>query len=272
MCPLGGALIDGEGGLLRKGKIIAHCLLIEAGDELVLVDTGYGTEDCVNPGRLGAQFRVSVMPQCRVEETAIRQVEALGRDPTDVRHIVATHLDRDHAGGLGDFPGAQVHVFADELAAHRADATRRFKRYLHAQTAHGPSWVEHRTEGDSWFGFESVGLLPDLDAEIALIPLRGHSAGMCGVAINTAEGWFLHCADAFFFRGEIETPRRCTPALRIFERKMDHDTKLRFENLGRLQELAREHGDEVTLICSHDAKMLEEAQAAMSPASAAGLN
>jgi glyoxylase-like metal-dependent hydrolase (beta-lactamase superfamily II) len=272
MCPLGGTLIDGEGGLLRKGKIVAHCLLIEVGGELVLVDTGYGTDDCTNPGRLGLEFRVSVMPTCRIEETAVRQIEALGHDPKDVRHLIATHLDRDHAGGLGDFPDAQVHAFADELAAMRADAKRKRKRYLHANWGHGPNWVEHRTKGDSWFGFESVRLLPDLDAEVALIPLPGHSAGMCGVAINTTDGWLLHCADAFFFRSEIETPRRCTPALRVFERRMDHDTKARFENLERLQELQRDHGDEVTLICSHDAKMLDEARATMSPASAADLN
>ncbi len=261
MCPLGGTLIDGEGGLLRKGKIVAHCLLIEASGELVLVDTGFGTEDCVNPGRLGIEFRVSVMPTCRVEETAIRQIEQLGHDPKDVRRLITTHLDRDHAGGLVDFPDAQVHIFADELEAHRSDAGRLRKRYLHAQTAHGPNWVEHRTEGDTWFGFESVRLLPDLDAEIALIPLPGHSAGMSGVAVNTPNGWLLHCGDAFFFRGEIETPRRCTPALRVFERKADNSTRARFENLERLQELARDHGDEVTLFCSHDAKMLEAAQA-----------
>jgi hypothetical protein len=41
---------------------------------------------------------------------------------------------------------------------------------------------------------------------------------------------------------------------------MDHDTKARFENLERLQELQRDHGDEVTLICSHDAKMLDQAR------------
>jgi glyoxylase-like metal-dependent hydrolase (beta-lactamase superfamily II) len=261
MCPLGGTLVDGEGGLLRKGNLVAHCLLVEAGGELVLVDTGYGTQDALNSARLGLQFRVSVMPTGRIEETAVRQIEALGHDPKDVRHLVATHLDRDHAGGLPDFPDANVHVFADELAAMRADAKRRRKRYLHANWEHGPNWVEHRTEGDTWFGFQSVRLLPDLDAEIAMIPLPGHSAGMCGVAINTPDGWLLHCADAFFFRGEIEAPRRCTPALRVFERKMDHDTKLRFENLERLKELARDRGDEVTLICSHDAQMFETVQA-----------
>jgi glyoxylase-like metal-dependent hydrolase (beta-lactamase superfamily II) len=270
MCPLGGRLVDGVGGPIRRGKIVAHCLLVEAGGELVLVDTGYGTEDCSNPGRLGLRFRALVMPQCRVEESAIRQAESLGHSPGDVRHVVTTHLDRDHAGGLADFPDAQVHVFADELAAARSPRRRESGRYLKEQWAHGPNWVEHGTEGDSWLGFESVRLLPDLDAEIALIPLPGHSAGMSCVAINTGGGWLLHCGDAYFFHGEIETPRRCPPALRVFQRMMDQSGKTRLQNLGRLQELAREHGDEVTLFCSHDAKTLEEAQAAISPAAGSG--
>jgi glyoxylase-like metal-dependent hydrolase (beta-lactamase superfamily II) len=36
------------------------------------------------------------------------QVQRLGFDPRDVRHIVLTHLDFDHAGGLDDFPHATV--------------------------------------------------------------------------------------------------------------------------------------------------------------------
>jgi hypothetical protein len=32
---------------------------------------------------------------------------------------VVTHLDLDHAGGLGDFPDAEVHVHAHELSAAR---------------------------------------------------------------------------------------------------------------------------------------------------------
>jgi glyoxylase-like metal-dependent hydrolase (beta-lactamase superfamily II) len=39
------------------------------------------------------------------EETAVRQIERLG-SPADVRHILPTHLDFDHAGGLEDLPGA----------------------------------------------------------------------------------------------------------------------------------------------------------------------
>jgi glyoxylase-like metal-dependent hydrolase (beta-lactamase superfamily II) len=257
MCPRGARLLAGHGGLLEATKIVAHCLLVEAGDELVLVDTGFGLGDCSDPGRLGQPFRALVRPICEERESAIRQVEELGHDPGDVRHIVTTHLDLDHAGGIGDFPDAQVHVHTTELAAARSPSLRERSRYVRSQWGENPHWVEHDTGGDTWFGFESIRLLPDLDAEIALIPLPGHTAGHCGVAVNTPDGWLFHCGDAFFFAGEIETPGRSPPGLRFFQSLNQHDGRARHHNQERLRELRREHGDEVTFVCSHDARMLE---------------
>jgi glyoxylase-like metal-dependent hydrolase (beta-lactamase superfamily II) len=260
MCPIGAKLLIGEGGLLSKARVVAHCLLIEAGGELVLVDTGYGLGDCANPKRLGQPFRSMVLPQLIEEETAIRRVEALGHETSDVRHIVATHLDRDHAGGIGDFPGAQIHLFATELAAAKDPSgyTER-QRYLAEQWGENPNWVEYGAGGDDWFGFESIRVIPGLDAEIALIPLPGHTRGHCGVAIRSADGWLLHAGDSFFFNGEIETPRRCPPGYRLFQNINQQDGKARHANQERLRELQREHGDEVEIFCSHDAKMFDAA-------------
>jgi len=252
MCPRGGRLLGGEGGPLAPAKLVAHCLLIEAGDGLVLVDTGLGTGDAADPGRLGAPFRAFIRPQCNLAETAVRQIEGLGRDPRDVRHILATHLDLDHAGGLGDFPDAEVHVFAPELAAAQAPPLRERERYVAAQWAHRPRWVPYEGGGDSWFGFDSVRLLEGLDAEIAMVPLVGHSAGHVGVAVETPEGWLLHCGDAYFHRGEMATPPSCPPGLRFFQALTQRDGAARRQNQERLRELARLHGDDVRLICSHD--------------------
>ena len=49
----------------------------------------------------------------------MRQIQRLGFDPRDVRDIVLTHLDFDHAGGLCDFPEARVHLLGAELAGAR---------------------------------------------------------------------------------------------------------------------------------------------------------
>jgi glyoxylase-like metal-dependent hydrolase (beta-lactamase superfamily II) len=247
--------------LLAPARLVAHCLLIETGQGLVLVDTGFGTGDVADPGRLGGPFRVVARPKCLDAETAIRQIERRGLDPGEVRHILLTHLDLDHAGGLGDFPNAEVHVFAPELAAARKPSMRERSRYLSAQWAHRANWVEHEVDGDSWLGFDSVRLLPDLDVEIAMVPLVGHTRGHSGIAVNGDDGWLLHCGDAYFHRDEVATPPSCPPGLRMFQRLNGVDGEARDHNQQRLRELARARRGEVSLICSHDAELLDAALA-----------
>jgi glyoxylase-like metal-dependent hydrolase (beta-lactamase superfamily II) len=253
LCPTGARLINGKGGLLAPGRLVCHCLLIEAQDTLVLIDTGFGTDDVANPRRLGQPFRSAVRPVCDPAETAVNRIRDLGLDPLDVGHVVLTHLDLDHAGGIADFPHAEIHVFADELATTESRLSLRERgRQVRAQWAHGPQWTSHRGNGDDWFGFESVSLLPGLDREIAMVPLAGHSAGHSGVAINRGDGWLLHCGDAYFHHGEVASPHSCPAGLRIFQNIVGHDRRRRLENQERLRELARSHGSEVELICSHD--------------------
>ena len=263
MCPFGSKLFTGEGGLLASFDICCHCLLIETGDSLVLVDTGFGEDDARNPARLGLPFRAMLRPKPRLEETAKARVQALGRDPKDVRHIIATHLDLDHAGGLGDFPEAEVHVFAPEHAIAMNPPLRERLRYVKAQWAHGPKWVKHEVQGDEWFGFESVRALPGVEPEVLLIPLVGHSRGHTGVAVKQGDKWLLHCGDAYFNHGEIETPPAGSAGFKFFEAATGDDLKKVRHNQERLRELQKDHGDEITIFCAHDPKELAQLQAAV---------
>src|SRR6476659_1067972 len=260
LCPHGRRLINGDGGLLEKGHIVCHCLLIESGDGLVLVDTGFGADDARNPRQLGAVFGL-MNAEPKAETTALAQVEALGFDPADARPIVATPLDPDHSGGLPDFPQAEVHVLSTELDAALQPPLKDKLRYIEAHWKHGPHWVRHDAGGEAWLGFESVRILPGSDPEILLIPLFGHSRGHTGVALRSGDGWLLHCGDAYFNHGEVETPPSCPPGLRFFQNLNAADNKARKANKERLRELAARHGDEVTLICSHDPHELEREQA-----------
>ena len=177
-CPLGGALFDGcSHGLL--GHLVCHCLLIETDDHgLVLVDTGYGLKDVALPHRrpdprITLAWRAMLNIRLREQETAIRQIEALGHDPRDVRHIVLTHLDFDHAGGLEDFPNATVHVMQreyDDAAAPHAGIIARH-RWRSRQWDGVTRWQRHSASGEPWFGFDAVRDLPGLPPEILLVPL-----------------------------------------------------------------------------------------------------
>jgi glyoxylase-like metal-dependent hydrolase (beta-lactamase superfamily II) len=261
LCPRGARLINGEGGLFAPGKSVCHCLLIEADGGLVLLDTGFGTEDVRNPSQLGPIFKM-MRPRTEMGETAVKQIEALGFAAEDVRQIVTTHLDPDHSGGLPDFPQAEVHVFGPELDAALDPALRDKPRYLGAHWKHNPNWVRHEVEGDEWLGFEGVRILPDLGAEVLLIPLTGHSRGHTGIAIKVGDRWLLHCGDAYFSYREVETPASCPPMLRVFQTLLSSDNKARRANQERLRELVTAHGNEVDLLCSHDPFELERAQAA----------
>jgi glyoxylase-like metal-dependent hydrolase (beta-lactamase superfamily II) len=257
MCPRGARLLTGSGGLFEDAKLVCHCLLIEGAEGLVLVDTGLGVDDTLKPAQLGRAFTMGIRPKLEASETAIAQVRALGFDPADVRHIVTTHLDLDHAGGLPDFPHAEVHLMGRELEAALSPGWRERLRYVAAHWKHGPKWVQHNVEGEQWFGFDSVHMLPGSDAEILLIPLPGHSFGHTGVAIRNADGWLLHCGDAYFQHGEVETPPRRSRAMEAFQVFDQSDGAARHENRERLRALALDHGSEVELICSHDASTLE---------------
>lgn len=253
-------MINGDGGLLERGLISCHCLAIEVGDGLVLIDTGFGIEDAREPRRLGLENLMGA--RAEIETTALKQLEALGFAAADVRHIVATHLDPDHTGGLPDFPQAEVHVFAPELESALNPRFDERLRYRDVHWAHGPKWTAHDSGGgDEWFGFESVRILPGIDTELALVPLIGHSRGHTGVAIRRGDGWLLHCGDAYFNHGEVETPPSCPPMLRFFQNLTAADKRARQSNLDRLRELASRRGEEVTLLCSHDPFELEREQA-----------
>jgi glyoxylase-like metal-dependent hydrolase (beta-lactamase superfamily II) len=200
----------------------------------------------------------------REEETAIRQVERLGYSPADVRHILLTHLDFDHAGGLEDFPNATVHLMDAEFCA--ATGPRRGfvprNRYRPRQFDEVREWRRYSGSGEPWFGFGTVRQLEGLPPEILLVPLPGHTWGHAGIAVDTGAGWMLHAGDAYFYRGEVRgAKRKCTPGLRAYQRLMETDRASRLANQERLRRLSLEQAGTVRIVCAHDAVELERCTA-----------
>jgi glyoxylase-like metal-dependent hydrolase (beta-lactamase superfamily II) len=268
MCPPSARLVNGAGSLLSPGRLVCHCLLLETEAGLCLVDTGIGLRAIASPREyLGPTLPRIARFRLDPEETALRQVERLGFRPADVRHLVLTHLDLDHAGGLSDFPSATVHVYAPEHAAAMERSTRRDRmRYFPAQWAHGPRWAVYPTRGERWFGFDCVRGLEGLPPEILIVPVVGHTRGHAAIAVDTPQGWLLHAGDAYFFRGQMDPSRpRCPPGLSLFQRLNQTDAKLRLQNLEQLRALARDQTAQVRVFCAHDPVEYERLRAQPSP-------
>jgi glyoxylase-like metal-dependent hydrolase (beta-lactamase superfamily II) len=103
-------------------RLDIQCLLVKAGDRVILFDTGTGTGDpsLVDAGRLPQSLALA------------------GVQPVAVTDIFISHAHGDHVGGLVTkagalaFPAATIHLSAPEWAAFQANTDEESKRFLAA--------------------------------------------------------------------------------------------------------------------------------------------
>lgn len=266
LCPMGRKLFNGKGKISDRAKLVCHCLLVESTQGLILIDTGLGHRDIHHTKFSDGLFSILVRPQFLPEETALTQIQQLGFKATEVSHIILTHLDPDHAGGIADFPDAKVHVMeAEWLAATQPSSIKEKIRYNPHQWAHNPRWRMHNTlSGEQWYGFNKVSLIDEGLPEIALIPLSGHTQGHCGVAVLSKTGWILHAGDTYLQRSElvnINTSHHNKSSdhvnisstwLKLFHQLDSVSNQNRIKNLKRIHALMTHQANHIEIFCAHD--------------------
>lgn len=246
---------------LPGAHLVCHVLLVETENGLVLVDSGFGTGDIADPSDRIGLVRHIIRPVLDPAETALRQIEKLGFSPNDVRHIVLTHFDVDHIGGISDFPHAQVHITAAEaVGAFATPAQLERRRYHPSQWSYGPKIVEHDPDGEKWRGFATAKELADISPGIVLVSLPGHTRGHACVAVDAGHRWILHAGDSFYHPGSIGESTKVPTALRIQERLVAFDIKKVRDNHARLTELYKRAEPDLLLVNAHNPALFERAR------------
>lgn len=245
-----------------SGQHICHVLLVETDNGLVLVDSGFGSGDIANPAHRLGLLRHVIKPALSRDETAAVQIEQLGFRRDDVRHIVTTHLDFDHVGGISDFPDALVHTTsAEAFGALESSAVRERFRYRRAQFAKSVKFVAHDPVGERWRGFAAAKELTDIAPGIVLLALPGHTRGHACVAVDAGHRWVLHAGDAFYHHHTIDGQGRAPAVLAMTEIAFAHNRNQVRDNHARLAELYRGSDYDLLIVNAHSSELLAHAQA-----------
>ncbi|MBO9533949.1 MAG: MBL fold metallo-hydrolase [Solirubrobacteraceae bacterium] len=249
-----------------SGVLVCRVIVIEleSGD-LALIDTGIGADARLDPKRhLGAGAAAALGADRDPAGTVVAQLRALGLDPERVTDILITHLDMDHAAGLSDFPAATVRLHAKELKAALNPLPAERLRYFRANWEHGVHWSPFGagTPDAELHGLPAFSeVLPGTG--ILAIPLPGHTRGHTGYAIPQGDGWLVHAGDTFYVAGQIADEDHGLPVgwgvapFEFFAAAMPW--KIRSTHR-KLRALAKH--DDITIVCSHDASLIEPRVAA----------
>lgn len=200
----------------------AFVYILEHPDGHIAIDTGM-TSRARTPR---AARRFVPVPTAGPDDEIGPQMRAHGLDPDDVRLVVLTHLDWDHAGGIAHFPNAEILVHRPEY-----EFAKTFMGKMRYQPKLWPSWFEPKLydlDPDAFGPFPKSKTLTDA-ADIRLVPIPGHSIAQVGVVVRSGranlffggdhmlrQDWFLEDYDqdrlvqlGLFYRDEaIETSRR----------------------------------------------------------------
>jgi glyoxylase-like metal-dependent hydrolase (beta-lactamase superfamily II) len=166
-----------ERNRIRMGT---NCLLISAGRELVLIDTGIGDKH--------EQKFLDIHAFDRSQRRLPEAIRAAGHDVGDVTHVVLSHLHFDHCGWntrrdetgrvVPTFPNARYWLNRGEVEHARSPNERDRASYF------PENWEPLITAGVAELFDDEAEVIPGVRA----VKAPGHNADMCVVTIDGGDG------------------------------------------------------------------------------------
>lgn len=211
-------------GQFVDAPILAY--LIETPQGRILYDVGCDYRKIATPEKRAHYFdpkRPTMEPPQMSEAQRIpRYLERLGLGPKDIDVVFLGHLHWDHAGGLCDLPGCDVHVHQDELTAAKSGLD---VAVFDDEVANSSGWKLQRREYTVSTGVHALAS-------------PGHTAGHMSLWVELPHGRpVILCGDAADLRENLTdeiAPGLC----------WQDDESLAVESIRKLNALARvEHAD-----------------------------
>jgi glyoxylase-like metal-dependent hydrolase (beta-lactamase superfamily II) len=162
-------------------------LLRGPGGREIVVDTGFDAALAERRGR-------------RISRSVAESLAAMGTDAAAVQDVVITHLHYDHAGSIGIFPKARLHIQDREMAFATG-------RHMCTACIRLPFEADHVVAMVRAVFAERV-VFHDGEGEVApgvtLHRVGGHSDGLQVVRVETARGPVVIASDAMHFYANAE--------------------------------------------------------------------
>ncbi|SDY27957.1 N-acyl homoserine lactonase family protein [Nitrosomonas sp. Nm33] len=166
-----------------EAPILAY--LIETPNGRILYDAGCDYRKLANPA-LRTRYFTSIhstveTPRMQADQRVPHYLERLGLTPADIDLVFISHLHFDHAGGLCDLPGCEVHIHQDELTAARTGLD-------------SGVFADELANSDQWYlQTDEYEVAPGVEA----ITTPGHTAGHMSLFIHLPKGRpVILCGDA----------------------------------------------------------------------------
>lgn len=207
-------------GLYIDAPILAY--LIDTPNGRILYDVGCDYRKVVTSElrtRFFEPMRPLFQPPVMTDEQRITSYLArLGWGPRDVDLVFLGHLHFDHAGGLCDLPGCEVHVHADELAAARSGLD---EGVFADEIAGAAGWRVQSAEYQVAAGVRALNTPGHTAGHMSLmieLP-RGAPVILCGDAADLTENLTDEVAPGYCWQDNVELALRSIRKLKNLARE-----------------------------------------------------
>jgi len=224
------SLFGRAAGTTIEAPILAY--LIETSQGRVLYDVGCDYRKIADPALREVYYGAGGFPfgppEMHEQERLPVLLAQLGIGARDIDAVVLGHLHFDHAGGLADFAGAEIHCHADEWAAAQLNPDG---AYFASDLEGAHRWRLTRGE-------------PTLCRGLQLVDSPGHTAGHRSLLVERPDGApVLLAGDAADLQENLDS--EVAPGILCRDPEGGLREDLALASIRRLKALASEHGAEL---------------------------